>query len=206
MAWRSCCSGLWAEGVEIETRLSLALPPVMADANQLELALLNLAVNARDAMPGGGKVVIASAAREMKPGNVAGLEARPLCLPLGHRPGRRHGRRNPGRMRSSPSSPPRAWAKAPGWASPWCTAWPSRWAASSSSPARRARAHAPRSGCRWRTAPDRRRRRRRRRRCPRPGRSTSWRWMTTRWSCSTPPPCWRSWAIPCSRRVRARTR
>jgi signal transduction histidine kinase len=34
------------------------LPPVLVDSNQLELALLNLALNARDAMPSGGTLTI----------------------------------------------------------------------------------------------------------------------------------------------------
>ncbi|NRP21927.1 Blue-light-activated protein [Ensifer adhaerens] len=34
------------------------LPPVLVDGNQVELALLNLVVNARDAMPGGGAITI----------------------------------------------------------------------------------------------------------------------------------------------------
>ena len=40
------------ESIAIETVLADGLWPVSVDANQLESALLNLAVNARDAMPG----------------------------------------------------------------------------------------------------------------------------------------------------------
>jgi signal transduction histidine kinase len=47
--------------VQIETRIPADLPAVHVDVNQLELALLNLAVNARDAMPFGGSLSISAA-------------------------------------------------------------------------------------------------------------------------------------------------
>lgn len=54
-------------GPEWQIGISLPedLPPVSADVNQLEMALLNLAVNARDAMPEGGEVCIRGEAREL---------------------------------------------------------------------------------------------------------------------------------------------
>ena len=46
--------------VRLVVDLSEELPPAVGDANQLEMALLNLAVNARDAMPQGGTITIAA--------------------------------------------------------------------------------------------------------------------------------------------------
>ncbi|WP_376744226.1 PAS domain-containing protein, partial [Methylorubrum rhodesianum] len=47
-------------GIEILVKAPEELAPAKVDANQLELALLNLAVNARDAMPMGGTLSIAA--------------------------------------------------------------------------------------------------------------------------------------------------
>ena len=44
--------------IELRLRCESGLPAALADPNQLELALLNLAVNARDAMPDGGPLTI----------------------------------------------------------------------------------------------------------------------------------------------------
>jgi signal transduction histidine kinase/CheY-like chemotaxis protein len=46
--------------IEVEIDLDDALWPVEIDAGEFELAMLNLCVNARDAMPGGGTITIAA--------------------------------------------------------------------------------------------------------------------------------------------------
>jgi PAS domain S-box-containing protein len=48
-------------GVEIETVLAAGLWPCFCDQNQLENAILNLCINARDAMPDGGRITIETA-------------------------------------------------------------------------------------------------------------------------------------------------
>ena len=45
------------------------LPAARVDPNQLELAILNLAINARDAMPSGGAIFIDTRAETVSPGN-----------------------------------------------------------------------------------------------------------------------------------------
>jgi PAS domain S-box-containing protein len=59
--------------IRIDTRLDEPLPFARADGNQLEMAILNLAVNARDAMAGGGTLTIAATAEAVGPGGREGL-------------------------------------------------------------------------------------------------------------------------------------
>src|ERR1700722_1400111 len=59
--------------IRIETEFPQGLPPVKADPNQLELAVLNLALNARDAMPLGGELKISSRGQTVEAGEVAHL-------------------------------------------------------------------------------------------------------------------------------------
>ena len=54
-------SRLLGADVEVDARLSAGALPVLGDPGQVEQAVINLAVNARDAMPGGGTLVLSTA-------------------------------------------------------------------------------------------------------------------------------------------------
>jgi PAS domain S-box-containing protein len=69
--------------IEIALDMPNDLPAAMVDPNQLELALLNLAVNARDAMPEGGTLSITLAAEAVPPENRANVPAgRYVCFAI----------------------------------------------------------------------------------------------------------------------------
>lgn len=60
--------------IRLEIVMADALPPATAEVNQLEMALLNLAVNARDAMPDGGTLTISA---DVVDGATAGADLPP---------------------------------------------------------------------------------------------------------------------------------
>jgi CheY-like chemotaxis protein len=55
------------EQIEVSLRLAPDLTPALCDPHQLESAVLNLAINARDAMPNGGRLVIETSNIHIEP-------------------------------------------------------------------------------------------------------------------------------------------
>ena len=105
------------EHVVLRTSLAPDLWPIMADHGQLEQVLINLAVNARDAMPEGGTLTLDTeniAVDGAYAQHAARARARPLRAPAGQRHRRRHDAATSPRARSSRSSPPSPRARAPG--------------------------------------------------------------------------------------------
>jgi PAS domain S-box-containing protein len=78
---RDLLSAAIGPDIRLEFGLVPDLPPVMADMSQTELAILNLAINARDAMPDGGQLAIDCALRPapdglLPPGDYAVVSVR----------------------------------------------------------------------------------------------------------------------------------
>ncbi|MBD9423921.1 PAS domain-containing protein [Pseudomonas sp. PDM15] len=70
--------------IAVTVEIPQQLPAVVVDPHQLELAILNLAVNARDAMSDGGRLEISAALDEVAADQVSGLSAgRYVCLKVG---------------------------------------------------------------------------------------------------------------------------
>ena len=131
------------EQIEIESMLAHDTAPALIDPSQLSTAILNLALNARDAMPDGGKLTLetknvvlddsyASMNSDVKPGNYVMI----AVSDTGHG----HSRPTCSTRCSSRSSPPRTSARARGSASAWSTASSNSRTGISRSTARRATA------------------------------------------------------------------
>ncbi len=115
---------LIGEDVHFVTRLEPDLAPVTFDPGHIEQIVMNLVVNARDAMPRGGELTLETANVELDQGyarNHPGAQPGPHVMIALPTRGSAWTRRRWGRS-SSRSSPPRGPAREPGSGYPRCTA------------------------------------------------------------------------------------
>lgn len=65
------------ESVSLDLRLMPDLWPILCDTNQLESAILNLAINARDAMPDGGRLILETDTAQVESDQAQALNVQP---------------------------------------------------------------------------------------------------------------------------------
>lgn len=75
----------WAEGVRIEIEVGPDLPILSCDRDALQSAMMHLMLNARDAMPAGGVVLISAQATALDSGST-GVELRVTDSGVGMKP------------------------------------------------------------------------------------------------------------------------
>ena len=110
------------EDISIETRLAGELAFVKADAAQLEQVIVNLAANARDAMPRGGRITIATSNTALNEAPGADDEPGSCVVLTVSDTGTGMDERTRARSLHNRSSPPRNRARVPGWGWPPSTA------------------------------------------------------------------------------------
>ena len=75
--FHSVLKGVIKAGVDLQLDLSEDASTIVADSNELRSALLNLCLNAREAMPAGGSIVVATRIRSVGPGGNKALGLEP---------------------------------------------------------------------------------------------------------------------------------
>jgi PAS domain S-box-containing protein len=79
-ALRNVLANSLASAIQLKISIDPAIWPVEVDSGELELALVNIAVNSRDAMPDGGTISIAAENVRLKPGDVGDLAGEFVAL------------------------------------------------------------------------------------------------------------------------------
>jgi len=186
-------------GAQTELKIDVpsGLPPVRGDENQLELALLNLSVNARDAMPDGGTIRIGAGLAQAHAGDGGGVAPGVYVRVLVEDNGEGMDATVLARA-TEPFFTTKDVGKGTGLGLSMVHGMAAQMGGRLVLKSAPARARPPRYGCRlrkMRPPPPWRPSWRHPRRMPL--RCVCWPWTMTAWCCSIPAPCWKTLVMSC---------